>query len=330
MRTRLKNGFTLVELLVVIAIIGVLVALLLPAVQAAREAARRTQCSNQLKQLGLALQNYHDSYGTFPVGHRNTYGSPNWRVGILPYMEQNALYDQLDVSNNALIGGFSAKRNDSSSYGYGTGANSILAGLTVPGWNCPSSPLDTNDNEATGYTYNNAELGQTHDYAGIAGGYPSLNTSECAAGSYSDYGCNNGTLTKHTWQSMAAITDGTSNTMVVGEQSGRVRGVGTTVGVGIRANYHGGWAGCNGATLGAYGSGVTTVRYPINSDGTVCTSSSGCDDTYDNNTVMNSMHPGGAQSLFADGSMHFLPETINLAVLLNLAQRADGNVVSDF
>lgn len=98
-------GFTLVELLVVIAIIGILVALLLPAIQAAREAARRAQCTNNLKQLGVALQNYHDTYGTFPpefVGQQT--GNGNWgaNVLIMPFLEQGSLYEQLNPNGGVL------------------------------------------------------------------------------------------------------------------------------------------------------------------------------------------------------------------------------------
>src|SRR5438874_1669093 len=98
------SGFTLVELLVVIAIIGVLVALLLPAVQAAREAARRTQCSNNLKQLGLAMHNYHDVAGRLPCNINRVGGATNDRnqasqlVNLLPYIEQKSLYDQINFS----------------------------------------------------------------------------------------------------------------------------------------------------------------------------------------------------------------------------------------
>ena len=333
MRYRTRTGFTLVELLVVIAIIGVLVALLLPAIQAAREAARRSQCLNQLKQLGLALQNYHDTYQTFPTGARWPMGAPNWRVGILPFMEQESLYNSLDISNQQNIGGFSGRRNDNASYGYGTGPNSILAGLTVPGWNCPSSPLDTNDNASTGYTYNNAERGQTHDYAGIAGSYPSPipgRAGECSAGSYGDFGCRNGTLPAHLWVQMRDVADGTSTTLIVGEQSGVVRGLGTAVGVGIRAAYHGGWAGKIGTGHGNWGSGITTLRYPINADVTICDSASGCNQTYDNNTVLSSFHPGGTQVLFVDGSTRFLSDSIELNTLLLLGVKDDGLVLGQY
>ena len=103
-----RKAFTLVELLVVIAIIGILIALLLPAVQAAREAARRTQCNNHLKQLGLALHNYHDTYKTMPPGATGIYWRPrasgqwgfSWFVHILPFVEQGTMWDQVYIGGN--------------------------------------------------------------------------------------------------------------------------------------------------------------------------------------------------------------------------------------
>lgn len=124
-----RFGFTLVELLVVIAIIGVLIALLLPAVQAAREAARRSQCSNNLKQLGLALQNYHDTNSAFPMlrgnGPYSTYNAMGW-IGLLPYMEQAALYSQIgDAPNNSV---------------YSWTTTFLPWQMKVPGFYCPSDP----------------------------------------------------------------------------------------------------------------------------------------------------------------------------------------------
>ncbi len=328
-----RRAFTLVELLVVIAIIGVLVALLLPAVQAAREAARRAQCSNQLKQLGLALHNYHDINKTLPFGTRAPVGAPNWRIAVLPYLEQMPLYQTLDINSSAVVGGFSAKREDNGSYGYGTGPNAVLAGLKVEGWNCPSSPNSTNAS-AQSPTYNNAERGQTHDYVGIAGASPDpagRTTGVCSGVTgYGGIFCENGMLFQNFTVGLASATDGTSNTLVVGEQSGKVGGNRD-----IRANYHGGWSGFTTAgrpsafTGSPWGAATTTVRYPINADNTICVGGSGCDTTYDANTVLNSFHPGGTQGLLLDGSVRFLVETMNHATLLSISSRDDGTVVSD-
>jgi len=329
------RAFTLVELLVVIAIIGILIALLLPAVQAAREAARRSQCSNNLKQLGLALQNYHDTYLTFPHGSRFPIGAPNWRVGILPFMEQGALYDQVDISSQANIGGFSSKRDGNASYGYGTGRNAVFKGLVVPGWVCPSNQFSPTARSGL-TTYQNEDNGQIHDYVGIAGAYPDPagRANVCGAGpnNYGGVFCENGMLFPNGWVNMRDALDGTSNTLIVGEQSGRV---GT---LDVRACYHAGWAGFNTPLRPAshlspgdyWGSGITTIRYPINSDLTVCVSGSGCDNTYDANTVLNSMHPGGANNLLVDGSVRFLAETIDFATLRRLGSKNDGQVVGEY
>src|SRR2546423_14884361 len=145
------SPFTLVELLVVIAIIGVLVALLLPAVQAAREAARRMQCSNHLKQIGLALQNYHDVFGALPFGARARYvmtsgtvpanqnTGTSWYVGLLPFAEQKPLSDQIEqVSISTQINLLSPVK------AVGTGVGSVMYACNnqkIQWMLCPSSPL---------------------------------------------------------------------------------------------------------------------------------------------------------------------------------------------
>ena len=135
------RGFTLVELLVVIAIIGILIALLLPAVQAAREAARRMQCSNKLRQIGLAMHNYHDTHRVFPPGaiafvdscppsgYRAQDQGPPWSVLILPYIERMSLYQDFDFS-----GTFSARLSDN-------GSNQALQFTPMATFQCPSDPL---------------------------------------------------------------------------------------------------------------------------------------------------------------------------------------------
>ncbi len=340
---RKSHGFTLVELLVVIAIIGILIALLLPAVQSAREAARRMQCSNQIRQIALALHNYHDALKSFPHGTRYPIGAPNWRVMVLAYMEQKALSDQLDLNSQASHGGFSAEREDGTWCSYGTPGvhrNAILAGLVVSGWNCPSSPHSTN---ASGQSpsYNNRSEGQTHDYVGIAGSTPDpggRGTSVCSP-LITRYGgniyCQNGVFYPNGAVRIGQVTDGTSNTLFVGEQSGLV---GTRD---IRACYHAGWAGCamlegkpilpiNMQEGGDYWcSGVTTIRWQINLNGDP-PGPSGAAQTHNANTVLNSHHPGGALGAFVDGSVHFLSETMDMDVLRCLGAKDDGQAIGEF
>src|SRR5213082_2396057 len=129
----LKRAFPLVELLVVIAIIGVLVALLLPAVQSAREAARRTQCSNNLKQLALAMTQYADTYkGAFPVAEYS-WGWGTWLVGLLPYVEQKALYD-----NYKGFGGINASGGIDTNLVYSANANLPVTTVKIQAYTCPS------------------------------------------------------------------------------------------------------------------------------------------------------------------------------------------------
>src|SRR5688500_7181937 len=147
-----RSGFTLVELLVVIAIIGLLVALLLPAVQAAREAARRMQCSNNLKQIALGLHNYHDTFLTFPTGNIVSLGSPlggdgwTWHARILPFLEQKNLYERVEKVVGTNVGGT-------------TSTEQLLAGrdTKLKFFQCPSHPTQVVNPSKEGYqvsTYN--------------------------------------------------------------------------------------------------------------------------------------------------------------------------------
>jgi len=336
---RRQPGFTLVELLVVIAIIGVLVALLLPAVQAAREAARRSQCTNNLKQHGLALHNFHDVNRRFPPGTANNmppFGTAtgprwgaSWMVYIMPGLEMNAIAEKwkwdvhyTDNNNRALIGDLA------------TPANPQFAV-----YKCPSSALSNTVSLEPAYS-------MLADYVAIAGSANNFGNLTGVEQSDTDNGpsARNGALYYNSKVNMAGITDGTSHTLLVSE-------VGDYLWSGSATNptrqdwrpslHYGFTMGCigdhenvsNQTTLPSehYGSrafNTTTLRYGINetryypgscSDG-VCANAG-------NNTPLRSAHPGGVNALFGDGSVHFLSETIPTSVLARLAARQDGEVV---
>ena len=309
-KSRPVRGFTLIELLVVIAIIAILIALLLPAVQQAREAARRSTCKNNMKQQGLALHNYHDVYTTFPFGQRYACGGPNWRVAILPYLDQAPVYKKLNWNANINFLG----------NGYNNGAQ-VFQGLLIPVYKCPSSPMDPFANPNS---WSNPQRGMTHDYIAISGSNHPNQQSLCGNTDYGGRVCRNGLMMANLTSRIRDATDGVSNTLLVGEQSGQV---GTKD---LRNNYYGGWSGvCRsnpppGNTH--WGSGATTIRYKINSQ----TTASGSDNTWDFNTILNSFHTGGIHVTMGDGSTRFISENINFNTLLNLGSMNDGIPVGQF
>jgi len=199
---RTKRGFTLIELLVVIAIIAVLVALLLPAVQQAREAARRSSCKNNLKQIGLALHNYHDTHTALPPGYvvqidfRSSWG---WSSYLLPFLDQAPLYQQLDVGSQPLATAL-------------TNANLLdLMQKPISGFRCPSDTSPEVNNEHTLRDVNDVEQEvASSNYLGVHDGdYWSNVTGEQ----------HQGTFFANTNRSFRDYTDGLSNTIVVGERN---------------------------------------------------------------------------------------------------------------
>ncbi|HMO83595.1 MAG TPA: DUF1559 domain-containing protein [Lacipirellulaceae bacterium] len=316
-----KRGFTLVELLVVIAIIGVLVALLLPAIQAAREAARRSQCLNNMKQLGLALHNYHGARNEFPIGAEVPLRRANWRLKIAPYFEQSSVYARLDFKDQ-----FASACTATSNYGVKTGKNAFLSRLVFEVYECPSSDLPPNDP----YWCNFEEL-QIPDYIGVSGaasnpgGVHDMCSPETGYGVY----CRNGILVPFEIIKMRQVTDGLSNTVIVAENSA------TVAGVDMRGSYHGGWAGLNGSERPVnefegdelpYGGATKTLRYPINYD----ILAPGTSAPYEANVVFNSFHPGGINVTMGDGSVRFLAESTELEILMRISSREDGEAVGAF
>lgn len=328
-RHRRTKGFTLIELLVVIAIIAILIALLLPAVQQAREAARRSQCKNNLKQIGLGLHNYHDSFNAFPPGAQAGPGTTevarwtqgiNWRASILPYLDQASLYNKMDF-NNASFSGYSGAPVNST--------NTILIGLTIPGYLCPSSTVDPFINTTSPLFDNSSGVLAIH-YVGIAGATPDPagRPGVCNPGNYG-IACGNGPLRPGQLTRMRDLTDGSSNTIMVSEQSGVV-GVNA-----ISSNYGGGWNGLSRAyppsaqsALGPYFyAGITTVRFAPN---TKTTTSSASSQPYETNTILNSYHTGGIHALLCDGAVRFVSENVDIATFRAACSMNDGIVISEF
>ncbi|MGY8768665.1 MAG: DUF1559 family PulG-like putative transporter [Pirellulales bacterium] len=331
-----RRGFTLVELLVVIAIIGILIALLLPAVQQAREAARRIQCSNNLKQLGLALHNYHDTFKKFPPGGLWGNDLP-WLPGgggtnpergsvhvhLLPFLEQNNLFDSIDFTNTTHV------REQWSN----APTNTIRARHNVvDAYICPSDTTDggfvPDTNQQRGANNYGANYGPT----GVgATGNPSCSCSQGAifnafrpdviltGASRHNQDNPAGPFTRRGNKfasRMADIVDGLSNTIFFGE-------------IRVSCSTHGdkGWSDSNN------GSGLVSTLIPINFDSCAPNLASapggdGCFAKCSWNTEFGfkSRHPGGAQVLLGDGSGHFMPETIDHTLFQRLGQRDDGEV----
>jgi len=329
-----RRGFTLIELLVVISIIATLVALLLPAVQQAREAARRSQCKNHLKQIGLAVHNYHDIYSCFPLaagGQYDAWGMPNWRARIWPQIDQAALFNAMDWTT-------SSRRFA----GDGTSANlNLLSRHVISIYACPSSPLPTNPT-TDDYTSNPRAI-QVPMYIGISGAAVSESSAEFPAGtrvgyvSGPGYGVmtNNGSFLYNQIVRMRDFSDGSSNTMMIGEQSGLVDSRD------LRSGYYGGYTGTTQSFpvgtsvpvatgslsyVDEWGVGTTTVIYALNSSSIPSYGNR----VYKQNTILNSMHTGGIHGVFADGSVRFIGNNISMDTLKALCARNDGLVVGEF
>lgn len=303
-------GFTLVELLVVIAIIGVLVALLLPAVQQAREAARRMSCSNNLKQLALACHNYHDTFLELPTGSQQRIG---WRISILPFIEQRNLTDKFNYSES-----FAGDQTTTNAV--------LLEDLVLDAFNCASSQPPQS------YPWN-ARHHQYHSYCGVNG---AVNRSASSGADWGNckqfygYSCDNGTFGYNQKMTFANVTDGTSNTLMIGEQSGYDPGM-EEWNSGLKQGYHGGWHGAGNSVVNAnstqtgIGGGLAPIVYPPNS---ICSSGDRwvCGMAYVNSCNYNSFHPGGVQFALVDGSVRFVPEVTDLVILKRSAMRGDGFV----
>ncbi|MEW4563122.1 DUF1559 domain-containing protein [Bremerella sp. JC770] len=301
-----RRGFTLVELLVVIAIIGVLIALLLPAVQQAREAARRMQCINNLKQVALAMHNYHDTFGSFPSGYvddpNDTGGVDGygwaWGALILPQIEQNALQDQLRVGDQTVS---SAVTNDLP-----------LLQTTLTAYRCPSAP-DPEINPH--WNFGGENLGLSN-YVGVTG-----HTFSGVVGNAEKRG---GPLYRNSEVTFGDIHDGTSNTLLAGEKMLKNTRSGNILGGAV-------WAAANrtnvmgtvDSTADSVGSvlGATHPSHPVNGDPEAAGGSLGWVPM-----VFMSQHPGGAQFALCDGSARFLSENLDQNTLMSALSRIDDRL----
>jgi len=324
-----RRAFTLIELLVVIAIIAVLIALLLPAVQQAREAARRTQCKNNLKQFGLAMQNYHDVFNKFPQG--GNYACCDFGPGIgfmvrlFPYLDQAPLFNQLNMSApaNLISGGstgiFAWSNPNAGNANYPFVQGSYAFAL------CPSDSRLPAGNQLNGYSISNYEASVGSEVFGSNAGC----TPYVTGVQINTWGDGNDPTQVSGMGSRGGVSigirdvsDGTSQVIHMGEvlpscldHAGN-KGLWSENG----QSFHAGTAAAiNDFTPCPWATGAQ-IRFP------------GCqnEQNWNMSWAFKSMHVGGCQFLFVDGSVHFLSQNMNYLTYQYLGGRSDGNVVGDF
>ena len=311
-----KRGFTLIELLVVIAIIAILIALLLPAVQQAREAARRTQCKNNMKQLGLAFHNYHDVFLTFTNGSHPTPSylgggyHMGWAVKLFPYLEQANRFSRMQSFSPNPTSELGPWRLATAPH---NGADPVWG--PIPGLSCPSSPLgDRSPDIIVAAAPHNRDHGALH-YRGCSGRVEDLaNPTDPVTHQWA----NSGIIFPHSNVRIGDVTDGTSNTILLGESSSS-QGWSSAMKVG--------WGGIQPWTWGMYwyvdNRRLTVdskhIQFPINFKG-----------SFGNNaTPYTSTHAGGAQFTLADGSVRFISENVDLNMLKALGTRDKGEIIGE-
>jgi prepilin-type N-terminal cleavage/methylation domain-containing protein/prepilin-type processing-associated H-X9-DG protein len=345
MRSQVQQGrgpraFTLIELLVVIAIIAVLIALLLPAVQQAREAARRTQCKNNLKQIGLALHNYHDTYLKFPaamyyssfpngglIGYQpsgaDTMHGPSWLVGLLPYIDQAPLFNQANFY-----------------VAMGNAVNANITSANIAGFQCPTDSSANSGNKFQSTGTMGPNMWARTSYAASGTGPQTFNGVDSGT-SYPSYGQappnQRGAMGWNGWGSINAVSDGTSNTVAsweirAGMTSTDPRGIWANgrVGASLTAN-------CNNPASGiACGdcNGINGGNISNSDDMTGCTDAPaqgmGCYGSGDGQSGPRSLHTGGVHALMCDGSVRFVSQNLDGNTMARITAQGDGGVVGDF
>lgn len=311
---RRRTGFTLIELLVVIAIIAVLISLLLPAVQQAREAARRTECSNKLKQIALAFHNYHDEYSCFPLssswelGPADCFYLRTWSVRILPYIERMELFRSWDMN-----------------VGHFVSPNRQTVGTAVPPYLCPSTP-----GEPIGtFTMNDYICGSDEGDTATAGRSDYFTPMDATDrdGNYDPIGpVMRGFMEFDTAPKMRDAIDGTSNICLLAECAGHPIIYRKHVpdpnspDLATVNEYLGHWAGMNRLELWGWDTAGETV---IGGNGII-------NRTNDWGSNLYSFHPGGAQIALVDGSVRFISEIIDAQTFRAIVDPDDGMVLDDF
>ena len=330
-----RYGFTLVELLVVIAIIGILIGMLLPAVQQVREAARRTQCLNNIRQASLAMLNYESAHMTFPPGNQgidaavrleNGWGHSFW-VTSMSFAEQGNLANLYNFNASGWTG----------SSGDITINHAVLEDQVIPYLRCPSSPLnmfpipELPDTEIAGT--NNSSIpaaGMIPTYAGISG---SINSPLIRnGGTFGDEGgivSASGLLIHNKGIGFGELPDGSTNTILIGEQSDFLRNDDGTNIMCLSDGGHGFNMGSQAREFEGRIFNLCTVAFNINEkDYTNVVAPNGGGGNTGPNRPIQSAHPGGANVGMGDGSVQFFDDDLQLQVLFNLADRNDGNVAN--
>ena len=302
MRSRIHSAFTLIELLVVIAIIAILIGLLLPAVQKVREAAARSQCQNNLKQIALAMLNYENAYGGLPPRRNTVVGTQRgWGPTILPFIEQTALYNNYNFSAN-----------------FYDAINAPVIIVPIKTFYCPSTPANRmvfiNQNTAGGET----STGAAGDYFGPNGFSSSLYGDQPLSGSNVDTAMSDNANRK-----LRDITDGLSSTLLMTEQAGRpnfyILGVQQASNTGMSDyGWWGPWASYQVFQFWIFGSDGITKDGPGGSCTINCNNSQG----------VYAFHTAGANAAFVDGSVHFLTTSISPNDLLSLVTINGGEVLT--
>jgi prepilin-type N-terminal cleavage/methylation domain-containing protein/prepilin-type processing-associated H-X9-DG protein len=335
--TNHRRGFTLIELLVVIAIIAVLIALLLPAVQAAREAARRAQCVNNLKQIGIAMHNYHDIINTLPPGFRSSVCG-TWQTFILPYIEGNSTYNAYNQFGSYMIQG-TLNKNPDGNLRYGGVCQLTVTTSRFNSLTCPSDTPVANAAYANitehNYAANFGNAGMFQELTTPAApGISSFTATQFYGGTwlgapFSDSDPSGYPSRQRTYN-FATITDGTSNTLMVSEtiqgQHGDIRGF---TWWGDSAAFET-WLAPNSplpdvmqSTSYCGPNPGTAAIFPI-----IDRPNPPCIATGAPTMASRSRHPSGLNSLFCDGSVKFMKNSININIWRALSTSAGGEVIS--